>query len=212
MTWSDFYLFCFIVGFALSLISFVAGAAHLHLPFHLHSTVHGAHHGGEFVKGVPLAGHGGHAAAHAHHGSADASGHASWLNASTAMAFLAWFGGTGYILTRASHLVAIASLGVAVLSGTAASWVVFRFMAKLTRGNDSQLRDADYRLEGSVGTISIPIRQHGTGEVIFSLGGVRRSFGARCDDGATIEKGTEVVIERYDKGIAYVRRWDEFTR
>jgi membrane protein implicated in regulation of membrane protease activity len=211
MTWSDFYLFCFIVGFALSMISFMAGAVHLHLPFHLHSTVHGAHHGGGFVKGAPSAGHG-HAGGTAHRGSSDASGHVSWLNASTAMAFLAWFGGTGYILTRASHLVAMASLGIAVLSGIAAGWVVFRFMAKLTRGNDSQLHDADYRLEGSVGTISIPIRQHGTGEVIFSLGGVRRSFGARCDDGATIEKGTEVVIERYDKGIAYVRRWDEFTR
>jgi membrane protein implicated in regulation of membrane protease activity len=212
MTWSDFYLLCFIVGFALSLISFVAGAVHLHLPFRLHAPIHGAHHGGGgFVKGAPPAAHGHAGAGTADRGSPGAGGH-EWLNASTAMAFLAWFGGTGYILTRASHLVAMASLGIAALSGTAAGWVVFQFMAKLTHGNDSQLRDADYRLEGSVGTISIPIRQQGTGEVIFSLGGVRRSFGARCDDGAAIEKGAEVVIERYDKGIAYVRRWDEFTR
>ena len=212
MTWSDFYLFCFIVGFALSLLSFVAGAVHLHLPFRMHAPIHGAHHGGGFIKGVPSAAHGHTAAGTAKPGSSDGSGHVPWLNASTAMAFLAWFGGTGYILTRASHLVAVASLGIAALSGTAAGGLVFRFMAKLTRGNDSQLHDADYRLEGSVGTISIAIRQHGTGEVIFSLGGVRRSFGARCDDGAVIEKGTEVVIERYDRGIAYVRRWDEFTR
>jgi membrane protein implicated in regulation of membrane protease activity len=212
MTWSDFYLFCFIVGFALSLASFVAGAVNLHLPFHLHTDIHGVHHDGAFVKGALPAAHGHAASGTANHGSSASDGHVSWLNASTAMAFLAWFGGTGYILTRASHLVAVASLGIAALSGTAAAWLVFRFMAKLTGGNDSQLHDADYRLEGSVGTISIPIRQHGTGEVIFSLGGVRRSFGARCDDGAAIEKGTEVVIERYDKGIAYVRRWDEFTR
>lgn len=200
MTWSDFYLFCFIVGFTLSLVSFMAGAAHLHIPFRAHLPLHGAHHGG--------------AGAHAPAGrGASGSGvHVPWLNASTAMAFLAWFGGTGYILTRASHLVALASLGIAAISGLAAGWLVFRFMAKLTRGNDSQLHDADYRLEGSVGTISIPIRQRGTGEVIFSLGGVRRSFGARCDGDQAIEKGTEVVIERYDKGIAYVRRWDEFTR
>jgi membrane protein implicated in regulation of membrane protease activity len=211
MTWSDFYLFCFILGFALSLISFAAGAVHLHLPFHLHAHIDSAHHGGGIVHGASSA-HGHTATGTAHHGAAQASGHVSWLNASTSMAFLAWFGGTGYILTRASHLVAIASLGIAAVSGTAAGWVVFRFMAKLTRGNDSQLHEADYRLEGSVGTISIPIRQHGTGEVIFSLGGVRRSLGARCDDGAAIEKGTEVVIERCDKGIAYVRRWDEFTR
>jgi len=33
MTWSEIYLFCFIVGFALSLFSFFAGAVHIHLPF-----------------------------------------------------------------------------------------------------------------------------------------------------------------------------------
>ena len=34
-------------------------------------------------------------------------------------------------------------------------------------------------------------------------------FVARSDDGQAISKGTEVVITRYEKGIAYVRRWDE---
>jgi len=208
MTWSDFYLFCFIVGFALSLISFMAGAVHLHVPFGAHAPLHGAHHGGGIGKGVPAA-HGSHGGGNTAH---DSGVHVPWLNASTAMAFLAWFGGAGYILTRASHLMAAVSLALAVLSGLAAGWLVFKFMARLTQGSDSQLHEADYRIEGSVGTISIPIRQAGTGEVIFSLGGVRRSFGARCDDGVAIEKGTEVVIERYDKGIAYVRRWDEFTR
>ena len=200
MTWSDFYLFCFIVGFALSLVSFLAGAVHLHIPFSGHAPAHGMHHGG---TGGPAHGHSGHS---------DSGVHVSWLNASTAMAFLAWFGGTGYILTRASHFVALIDLGLAVFSGVVAGWLVFKFMLKLTLSNDSHLKDADYRIEGSVGTISIPIRKEGTGEVIFSLGGVRRSSGARCDDGATIEKGAEVVIERYDKGIAYVRRWEEFTR
>ncbi len=33
MTWSDFYLLCFLVGFLLSVLSFLAGAVHLHLPF-----------------------------------------------------------------------------------------------------------------------------------------------------------------------------------
>ncbi len=33
MTWSDFYLLCFLVGFSLSVLSFLAGAVHIHLPF-----------------------------------------------------------------------------------------------------------------------------------------------------------------------------------
>jgi membrane protein implicated in regulation of membrane protease activity len=208
MTWSDFYLFCFIVGFALSLLSFMAGAVHLHMPFGAHAPLHGGHHSGGFGKGIPSSADGHAATGSAAHG---AGVHVPWLNASTAMVFLAWFGGTGYILARASHLVAVVSLALAVSSGLVAGWVVFKFMVRLTRGGESQLNEIDYRLEGSLGRISIPIRKGGTGEVIFSLGGVRRSFGARCDEGA-IEKGAEVVIERYDKGIAYVRRWEEFTR
>ena len=194
MTWSDFYLLCFLVGFSLSVLSFLAGAVHIHLPFRLHLPFHVAHHGGGTGGGVK------------------ASAHISWLNMSTLLAFLAWFGGTGYILSTRSHLVALASLGFATLAGLVAGWLVFRFMLKLMRGGDSELLDADYRIEGSVGSISVPIRERGTGEVIFSLGGVRRGAGARSDDGKAIEKGAEVVIERYEKGIAYVRRWEEFTR
>ena len=193
MTWSDFYLFCFIVGFALSAASFFAGAVHIHLPFKPHLPSHAGHHGGAS-------------------GTSHAGAHTSWLNASTAMAFLAWFGGTGYILTRSSNLIAVVSLGIAISSGFVAAWLVFKFMLKLTRGSDSELCAADYRIEGTVATISIPIRANGTGEVIFSLGGVRRSSGARCEGGKVIEKGSEVVIERYEKGIAYVKSWDEFTR
>jgi membrane protein implicated in regulation of membrane protease activity len=199
MTWSDFYLFCFLVGFALSLISFFAGAVHLHTPFRLHALVHGGHHGGGSSVGTK--------SGHSHVG-----GHVSWLNASTAMAFLAWFGGAGYILTRGSHWMAAIALVIAVICGLVAGTVVYRFMLKLVRANDSQLLDADYRVEGSVGTVSLPIREQGTGEIIFALGGVRRCAGARTDDGSTLEKGAEVVIERYEKGIAYVKRWDDFTR
>lgn len=74
------------------------------------------------------------------------------------------------------------------------------------------MQDSDYRVEGSIGAISVPIRANGTGEVVFTLAGVRRGAGARTEDGKPVEKGAEVVIERYEKGIAYVRRWDEFTQ
>src|SRR5262249_14229877 len=114
MTWSDFYLLCFMVGFSLSVLSFLGGAAHIHLPFKLHLPLHGAHHIGNAAGGAG--------------GSLTAGVHLSWFNASTAMAFLAWFGGTGYLLTRHSHLLALFSLGISVSAGLLAGWVVFRFM------------------------------------------------------------------------------------
>lgn len=192
MTWSDFYLFCFIVGFALSVLSFFAGAVHIHLPFKLHLPFHLGQHGvsGGLRGGLNL----------------------SWFNASTAMAFLAWFGGTGYLLTRHSHLLAAVSLSIAILSGLFAGWVVFRFMVKLVQTGDAPMSSEDRRVEGALGTISMPIRESGTGEIIFSVGGARRCAGARSGDGKPIEKGAEVVIERYDRGIAYVKRWEEFSK
>jgi membrane-bound ClpP family serine protease len=194
MTWSDFYLLCFLVGFSLSVVSFLAGAVHIHLPVKWHLPFHLGHHGGGLHKG-------------------GASGaHISWFNASTIMAFLAWFGGTGYLLTRHSHLWTVLSLAIAIVAGLFAGWVVFRFMVKLVQVDDAPMTSEDRRVEGALGTISMPIRENGTGEIIFALGGTRRCAGARSGDGQPIEKGAEVVIERYEKGIAYVKKWEEFSK
>ena len=201
MTWSDFYLFCFLVGFSLSVLSFLAGAVHIHLPvkWHLPFHFHGGHHGGGLGKGGL-------------HKGGSSGVDISWFNASTIMAFLAWFGGTGYLLTRHSHLLALLSFGIASVSGVFGGWVVFRFMVKLVRSDSAPMTDEERRVEGALATISMPIRENGTGEIIFALGGTRRCSGARSGDGKPIEKGVEVVIERYEKGIAYVKRWEEFSK
>jgi membrane protein implicated in regulation of membrane protease activity len=205
MSWSDFYLFCFLIGFSLSAISFLAGAVHLHLPFKMHFPFHLTNHGG--------IGHSGAAHGSAEHGSSSAKGsaHLSWFNAATVLAFLAWFGGTGYLLSKHSILVGAACLSVAVAAGLLAGWLVYRFMYVLVRNTDAHMNEWDYRHEGSVGTVSMTIPACGTGEVIFEQHGIRRSAGARSDNASSIERGTEVVISRYEKGIAYVKKWDEFT-
>ena len=201
---ATFYLICFVVGFTLSLISFVSGFSHWHLP-------HGFHH-------AASPGHvGGHAHVHAH-GSlvkgvrGTAADTVSPVNFMTLMAFLAWFGGTGYLLTRYSRFWYLLALGISSVSGLAGASVVFLFLVKVLMRHESALDPADYELVGAVGTISSSICQGGTGEIIFEQEGVRRTSGARSEDGAALPSGTEVVITRYDQGIAYVRRWEEFTK
>src|SRR5260370_18087538 len=135
MTWSDFYLLCFLVVFSLSVLSFLAGAVHIHLPFKMHLPFHGTHHGG----------------AGASHGGLRSGTHISWFNASSAMAFLEWFGGTGYLLTRHSHLFAVCSLLLSTFAGLAARSVGFRFMVKLMNSIDAPISSEAYLMEGSVG-------------------------------------------------------------
>ena len=207
MSWSDFYLVCFLVGFSLSVLSFLAGAVHIHLPFKLHLPFHGAAHGGFHSHGGGVHAHGEASSTTSHSGA-----HISWFNASSAMAFLAWFGGIGYILATHSRFIGVVVLAFAVAGGVIASWIVFKFMVKLMNAESSHLKDEDYRHEGLVCTVTMPVRGNGTGEIIYMQNGVRRSAGARSCNGQSLEKGAEVVIDRYEDGVAYVHRWEEFTK
>ena len=125
-------------------------------------------------------------------------------------AFLAWFGGTGYLLERYYAVWFVLALGIATLSGIGASAVVFWFLAKVLMAREAALDPADYDMVGVLGRLSMPIRAGGTGEIIYSQEGTRRVAGARSEDGVAIPKGAEVVVTRYEKGIAYVRPWEQF--
>jgi membrane protein implicated in regulation of membrane protease activity len=190
MNWSDFYFVCFLVGFGLSVLALLAGSVHLHLP-HLHLN-HGIH--------VP----------HAHGGGGGSHGpDLSWFNFGTIAAFLSWFGGTGFLLERYYGVWFVFALGISTLSGMGAASVVFLFLAKVLMAREAALDPSDYDMTGVLGRLSIPIRPGGTGELIYSQEGTRRVTGARSDDGNPIPKGAEVMVTRYEKGIAYVRPWEE---
>jgi len=190
MTWADFYLICFFLGFVLSLLSML-GSLHLHLP---HFDIHiGGDH------------------AHAPHASGGHGGEIAPINFGTVAAFLAWFGGTGYLLARFSSFWFLLGFGIACASGLVGAAIVFLFLAKVLIRHDEELNPADYDMIGVLGTVSSNIRPSVTGEMIFSQAGVRRAAPTRSDDGVEIPKGTEVVVTRYERGIAYVRPWDELT-
>ena len=70
---------------------------------------------------------------------------------------------------------------------------------------------ADYQMIGVLGRVTSGIREGGTGEIVYVQGGTRHAIGARSEDGAGIAKEEEVVVTRYEKGLAYVRRWKDLT-
>jgi membrane protein implicated in regulation of membrane protease activity len=198
MSWADFYLVCFVVGFFLSVLMFLTGGARLHFPhFHIHLPgIHGGGHAGIGHAGGSPVGHG---------------GQLSPINPLTLAAFLAWFGGTGYLLSRHSTIWFFAALFISLLAGTGGAAVIYLFISRVLSSPDEALDPADFEMVGVLGKLSVRIREGGTGEMIYSQAGTRRVCAARSEDGSAILKGTEVVVTRYEKGIAYVRRWSEIS-
>jgi hypothetical protein len=188
MNLESFYLITFLVGFVLSVFSFLGGVMHFpHFHWHGFGHAHGHVHAGG--KGA------------AHSGM-------SPLNFGSITAFLAWFGGTGYLLERYSNVWIYLGLFISVMSGLGGGAVVFWFLVKLTK-SEQPLDPADYEMVGVLGRVASAIRPKGTGELIYTRAGSRRAAPARTEDGESIPRGTEVIVTRYEKGIAYVRRWDE---
>ncbi len=198
MSWADFYLVCFVVGFFLSLVMFLAGGSHLHVHVpHFHTPLTHVHMGGHAGPGMKAGGHG---------------TQLSPFNLVTLTAFLAWFGGTGYLLTRHSTLWFWGALGISLLSGTGGAAIIYLFLSRVLSSPNEALDPADYEMIGVLGKLSISIRADGgTGELIYPQAGTRRVCGARTEDGLAIVKGTEVVVTRYERGIAYVRPWSEMS-
>jgi hypothetical protein len=95
--------------------------------------------------------------------------------------------------------------------GLAGAGIVFLFVAKVLISTEENLDPADYEMVGVLARVSSPIRAGGTGELIFTQGGTRHTCGARSEDGSPIQKGAEVVVTRFEKGIAYVQRWEDLT-
>jgi hypothetical protein len=193
MNWPAMFLGCFVIGLVLSALSFALGAMHAHL--HIH--VPWGHH----IHGDVF---------HAGHG---ANAHAVGpINFATITAFLAWFGGSGYLLTSELRWLAAPAIVVSIVIGFLGAAIVFVVMAKVLWSPNENMQSADYHMVGVLGRLSQPIREGGIGELIYSHGGARKSCGARTDDGTPMERGLEVVVTGYDRGIATVRRWSDLAR
>jgi membrane protein implicated in regulation of membrane protease activity len=185
----EIFLYCFGIGSIWTVATALLGG--LHVGHHAHH--HGAH-----------AGHGAHCHAHS-------SDLGYWLSAMITPAslavFLAWFGGVGFLLTRHTGLLFWIDLSIAALFGVLGAWLLAAFLNFLQK-REKPLDPTDYEMVGVLGKISSPIRPDGVGELIYIRDGARTPVCARSEDGSSIWRGEEVVVMRFERGIAYVSTWD----
>jgi hypothetical protein len=188
---STVFVVCFLVGLGLSVVSFVSGLEHVSIFDHIFG--HRVHvHVPKAVRGAIAK-----------------KPHVSPFNAAALTAFLAWFGGTGVVLQQVAHLTIAVTTAVAAGAGMVGASAVNRFIGALVKREKSV---ETLTMVGTIARVTMPVREGGgTGEIVFTHGGTRQVAGARSDDGRAIAKGTEVVVIRHEKGIAYVATWDELS-
>jgi membrane protein implicated in regulation of membrane protease activity len=175
-----FFLACLGFGALFTLASLVLGQAHI-------GHIHFGHHDHD----------------------AGLIGHLPAGNVSSVLAAITWFGAAGYVLSQLGELALPAVLLGALIAGAIGWYLIARFLGMVLAGQ-TRLDPADYRLEGTVGEVTVRIPPSGTGEVVFSKVGLRRSEAARGLNGAAIPRGTEVVITQYADGFATVQPWSEY--
>ncbi len=183
---SAFFLICFGVGAVMTLLAVLSGVGH--------ASLHGPH--------LHLDGHA--------HGPAANAGGASVFNVFSALVFLNWFGGVGFLLHGPFGVLGVASLVAAGLAGVAGAVAVYEFLVRVLAPQSVPLDPDNFRLEGQVGRVPMPVRAGGVCEVKLRQNGRRRAVGARCAAGASLERGTEVVIVAIEHGLATVEPWDQF--
>jgi hypothetical protein len=197
-----FYLVCFLAGLMLSVVMLLGGMGHFagHIGTHVHvSHVH-----------VPHAPHG----VHVPHASASGTGAqvaatVPWWNGFSIMVFLCWFGAAGYLLTKYGTFVAGVVAVLAAIAGVAGGAVIFLFINRVLVANEHELTADETEIVGAVGHVASPIRGGGTGEILYKQLGAIVSAPARSEDGVDLAREVEVYVVRYEKGIAYVRRFED---
>lgn len=181
------FLGCFLFGLLLSIVTLVLGVVDLGIGHVGHGGGHAGGHGGD-------TGHNG-----------DDVG---FFNLPTLLAFIAWFGGIGYLARHGLGWFSLLSVIVGIGGGLVGGFLIYLLLAKLAQ-SDGELDPDDYRLPGTIARVASSIRPGGTGEIIYQQGGVRQVAAARAVDGGAIPRNTEVVVLRVEHGFALVEPWDQ---
>jgi hypothetical protein len=126
--------------------------------------------------------------------------------------FLLIFGLAGYLLHNATRTPALLAIVLPLLLAVACAVAVSSLFRGIFEANQfGELTAEEARIEGQLGEVSMAIRPDGLGEVVFSRPGLgRQSVGARAQDDEAIPTGAQVVILRYDEGVATVQTWERF--
>jgi len=98
----------------------------------------------------------------------------------------------------------IAAVAVGSAAAALIRWLVAK-SAAVSLEHDQE--DERFVLQGHVARVVSSIAAGSEGRIIFDLGNEHQTLRARSLDDASVDVGTEVVIERIEGDVAYVEPW-----
>lgn len=127
-----------------------------------------------------------------------------WLSPTLILSTLAFFGASAYLLERFSPFDSLVAglLAVAIALGLATLFNLF-ILTPLQHTEES-VAYSDEDLEGKQGEVILTVPADGFGEVVVRSDSGTIAKTAACLHNQVIPSGTEVVIVKMEKGIAYV--------
>jgi hypothetical protein len=131
-----------------------------------------------------------------------------YLNLPTFAAAATVFGVVSYPLLKYTQVSPTAIMVIAVAAAAAAAGGMVGIIAGWAVPAEAKVvKDPRYELQGQFARVTQSIAAQASGEVEYRDDDVPRRAPARSLDGAAIELGVEVVIERIEDGIVHVERW-----
>ncbi len=144
------------------------------------------------------------------HGDHGHDGGHDYLNFSVVLAFIAWFGGVGYLASTGAGWTAAASIALGILGGLAGASFMYQIYKRFVRpAGLAQLDPRDYEMTGKLARVTSTIRPGGVGEIVYEQSGARMVRAARSSSGAAIPRGTEVIVLSAERGVGSVAPWAE---
>ncbi|HKW46781.1 MAG TPA: NfeD family protein [Gemmatimonadaceae bacterium] len=121
-------------------------------------------------------------------------------------AFAIGFGTGGYPLSRAlsAGSAFLAALAIGLAAAFLTRWLVAKSASMQV---EHDIDDERYVLQGHVARVVSSINAGSEGRIAFDVGSEQRTLRARSLDDASVDEGTEVIIERIEGDLAYVEPW-----
>lgn len=131
---------------------------------------------------------------------------AAYLNLPAVAAFMVSFGAVGYLFVRSSSFSTASILLFAAIGGGLGWFGMSMLMAKWAlRPSEPNAHDAAEEIQGQPAVVVTAISTGSPGSIRYGHPG--QLAPAKSVDSSTLAPGTEVVIDRFDEGVAIVEDW-----